>query len=125
MIRGKPLRECLPSKEREEYVSHIRMQGYTTVAERQVNRYTDEFLRFCSSHSRHANAQNISAKDLLSYAKHLERTSKTFVTARTKMSIVLQWCRWLTETGRMKKNPAENLKASQLVAALDSRSPRP
>jgi site-specific recombinase XerC len=108
-------RECLPSKEREEYVFHMRKQGCTLVTERQTNRYADELLRFCSTHSNHANAQKISVSDLLSYAKHLERTSKTFGTARSKLTIALKWCRWLSETGRIKRNPAEGLNATKLV----------
>ena len=117
----KPIRECLPSKEREDYVAYVRRQGVTFVTERQTNRYVDEFLRFCLARSKHSSAVDISSKDILQYAKHLERTCMTFVTARVKMSIVLQWSRWLHETGRIKENPADNLKARSLLASMESR----
>jgi hypothetical protein len=121
----KPLRKCLPSKEREDYVSYVRRQGCTFIRERQTNRYIDEFLRFCSSHSHHSNARSIGTRDILTYAKHLERTCGTFVTARVKMAIVLKWSGWLYETGRIKRDPAEGLTAKELLAAIENRGRRP
>jgi len=116
----KPLRECLPSREREDFVSSVRRQGRVTlITERQKNRYVDEFLRFCSpGASRAVAARDLSTADILNYAKYVERHSKTFGTGFTKVSIPIQWFNWLAETGRIESNPAENLNASQLVARL-------
>ena len=112
---GKPLRNCLPSKEREEYVAHLRRLGFTVITERQRNRYIDEFLRFCFAKSNHLSAQKITERDIRSYAGRLARTSTTVGTARTKLTIVLQWCKWLKDTDRIKTNPAETLKPKALV----------
>jgi threonine aldolase len=72
----KPLRECLPSKEREDYVAHRRRRGCTFVTERQVNRYVDEFLRFCEKTFGHTSPQRIGASDLFKYGKYLERLTE-------------------------------------------------
>jgi site-specific recombinase XerC len=116
-MSSKPLRECLPSKEREEYVSHVRRRGVTHVTERQVNRYIDEFLRFRASLDR-LKLGDLSSNDLLAYAKHLERSNRTFVTARTKLTITLAWCRWLFATGRVKANAAEGLDSTAMLSRM-------
>ena len=117
----KPLRECLPSKEREEYVSRVRRRGLSIVFERQVNRYIDEFLRFRASIDR-PNLSDLSSRDIFAYVKHLERSNRTFVTARTKLTIALEWCRWLFETGRVKTDVTEGLNASRALNKLRQKS---
>jgi site-specific recombinase XerD len=118
MTPRRPLRECLPSKEREEYVVHVRRRGCTFVTERQVNRYIDEFLRFCEATFGHTNAQRIGASDLMKYGKYLEQREHTFVTARAKMTLALQWCRWLAATKRIARDPAPGMKATAMVSSL-------
>ena len=113
----KQLRECLPSKEREEYVSRVRRRGVTFVTERQVNRYVDEFLRFFESMNR-GKLSDLTSRDLVAYAKHLERSNRTFVTARTKLAVALKWSRWLFETGRLKNDVAEGLSASGALSKM-------
>ena len=111
----RPLRECLPSVEREDYIRHVRMEGCTFITERQKNRYIDEFLRFCKEYSNHSDATKIRRKDLVEYGKRVKRTSLKIQTARTKLLVVLQWLRWLAGTGRIKENPANGLQASELI----------
>lgn len=110
----------MPSKEREDYVSRVRQRGVTFVAERQVNRYIDEFLRFRASIDR-PNLRDLSSEDLLAYARRLERSGLKFVTARTKLMIAAAWCRWLFQSGRVKTNAAEGLNASGLLKRMRGR----
>ena len=112
-------RECLLSQEREDFVAEARRSGCTLITERQKNRYIDEFLRFCSTHSHHASAKRITRDDVMAYAEHIERTSRKSSTAIAKMLVVLQWCRWLHETGRLKQDAAAGLvSAGDLVTGL-------
>jgi site-specific recombinase XerC len=120
-MSSKPLRECLPSKEREEYVSRLRRRYLSHVAERQANRYIDEFLRFQGSVNR-PNLPDLSPNDMLAYAKHLERSNRTFATARTKLTIALRWCRWLFEIGRVQSDVTEGFRASEMLSKMRKRS---
>jgi site-specific recombinase XerC len=114
------MRECLPSKEREEYVSRVRERGITFVTERQVNRYIDEFLRFRASRGR-TSLTDLGSRDLLAYAGHLERSNRTFVTARIKLAVALQWCRWLFEVGRLETDVTEGISASGALSRMRQR----
>jgi len=103
----------LPSKEREEFVASERHRGFNFVTERQKNRYIDMFLRFCKK-----NARQIKPSDLTKYAKHLERQCHTFETARAKIAIPIQWCRWMVKTKKITKDPSLGMSAAALVAKL-------
>lgn len=111
----KKLRECLPSPEREEYVLESRRAGCTFVTERQRNRYIDEFLRFCLEQAHHASARKVTTADLRAFGKHVARSCRKVQTARTKVTIVLAWCRWLLEKGYVKQDPGEGLRSTDLV----------
>src|SRR5580693_2541713 len=102
---GRASREYVPSEEREDYVAYARRRGCTLVTVRQKNRYVDEFLRFCTSHSGHSNVKAIGTTDFLNYAKCLKAGCKTYATARAKLGRAIQWFNWLAETGRIKRNP--------------------
>jgi hypothetical protein len=113
MPGGRQIRECLPSKEREAYVAYERSRGCTLVTERQKNRYIDEFLRFCKK-----DAHQIRASDLKRYAKHLERLQEAFETARAKIAIPIQWCRWMGTTKKIAKDPTAGMDAGAMVSRL-------
>jgi site-specific recombinase XerC len=114
-IRGRASREYVPNAEREDYVAYVRRRGCTLVTVRQKNRYVDEFIRFCSSHSGHSNVKEINTTDFLNYAKWLESSCRTCVTGQTKIGRAIQWFNWLAETGRVKNNPARGLIAARLI----------
>jgi site-specific recombinase XerD len=114
-VSGMKTRECLPCQEREDYVLEVRRAGVTRVTERQRNRYIDEFLRFCLEQSHQASVRKISVVDLKAYGKHVARSSRKFTTARTKVAIVLVWCRWLFDKGHIKQNLADGLNSSDLL----------
>ena len=116
----RPLRVCLPSKEREEYVLFVRKKGCTLVTERQKNRYIDKFLRYCSKEFGHTAARKISKSDLIKYGKHVDQTNRNYGTSSTKLSMVFQWFHWLAKTNRIPNDPANGLKASQLIATAKS-----
>jgi len=112
---GRASREYLPSEEREDYVAYARRRGCTLVTVRQKNRYADEFIRFCSSHSGHSNVKAIDTTDFLNYSKWLETSCRTYATGQAKIGRAIQWFNWLAETGRIKKNPARGLIAGRLI----------
>jgi hypothetical protein len=112
------IRECLPCKEREEYVAQLRRGGCAFVTERQKNRYIDEFLRFVESTSGHTTAKEIGPSDLREYAKHLEQQRHLFVTARIKMLIPIEWCRWMKATKRIPEDPTMGMSATAMVSDL-------
>jgi site-specific recombinase XerC len=113
--RGRNSREYLPSEEREDYVAYARRRGCTLVTALQKNRYVDEFIRFCSSHSGHSHVKDISRMDFLNYGKWLESSCRTYATGQTKIGRAIQWFNWLAETGRIEKNPARGLVAGRLI----------
>jgi site-specific recombinase XerD len=111
-------RECLPSKEREEYIAHQRRRGHSFITERQKNRYIDLFLRFCEK-----DARRIKAADLEKYAEHLERQSHTFATAYMKMAAPIQWCRWMANTKKIGRDPTLGMDAKAMVSRLKKKNP--
>ena len=102
---NKPLRVCLPSKEREDYISFIRRQGVSEVTERQRNRYVDEFLRYCDDNFGYTDPEKITKAQLQKYAKHVRRNNSRLATSRIKVGAVLQWLRWLVSTRRLNEDP--------------------
>jgi len=113
--RGRTSREYLPSEEREDYVAYARRKGCTLVTLGQKNRYVDEFVRFCSSHSGHSNVKDINTMDFLNYGRWLESSCRTYATGQAKIGRAIQWFTWLAETGRIKTNPARGLIAGRLI----------
>jgi hypothetical protein len=113
--KGRNSREYLPSEEREDYIAYARRRGCTLVTLRQKNRYVDEFVRFCFSHSGHSHVKDIDKMDFLNYGKWLESGSGTYATGQAKIGRAIQWFNWLAETGRIKKNPARGLIAGKLI----------
>ncbi|MGA2588913.1 MAG: hypothetical protein ABSH32_03275 [Bryobacteraceae bacterium] len=101
-----------------EYLAEVRKRGCTSVYERQKNRYIDEFLRFCEKTSKTTNPKRITASDLTGYGKHLEKQKQNYTTARTKMLIAIQWCRWLAATKKIAGDPSEGMNASAMVSGL-------
>jgi site-specific recombinase XerC len=111
-------RECLPCREREEYEAESVKGGCTTITVRQRSRYVDEFLRFSSENGGNTIPKRITQDDIRAFAAHVRTHSRTFVTARAKVTIVMGWCSWLHERGVLKRNPSEGLSATGLVASL-------
>lgn len=133
----KPLRICLPSQEREEYIAQVRSSGLDEINVRVKNRYIDEFLRFCSEHFDHATAKKVTTAQIKAFARHVakstthalsyspslkQQTPIKLATARLKVQTVIKWCEWLDATGRLKSNPAKGLNARSLIP--DSKTPR-
>ena len=115
---SKPLRTCLPSYERESYISFLRKNDYSFVTERQSNRYIDDFLRFCQDEFKHAEAQKVAQKHVIAYAKRLTIQEGNYQTARVKLLVVLKWLRWLASKERIGADPTADLIAAQMVATL-------
>jgi hypothetical protein len=120
MVGRRPHRDCLPSKEREQFVAYERSRGCAFITERQKNRYVDEFLRFCKK-----DAKRITAADLRRYAKHLEGLQQAFETARAKMMVPLQWCRWMAATEKIAKDPSLGMDAGTMVSGTKKRMRTP
>lgn len=112
----RPLRVCLPSKERDDYVLFVRRKGCTIVTVRQRNRYIDECLRYCNGQFGYSDAHKISKSDLIKYGTYVGQTNRNYMTARCKLLMAFQWFHWLALTKRIANDPAKGLIASQLLS---------
>lgn len=125
-------RECLDCPEREHFVSEIRRKGRSELYARQMNRYIDEFLRFCRDKYGHASPTEVTSEQIRAFAQSLGQSTFTAATynpakrirsritshtALLKVSAVLKWCKWLHETSRIEQNPAEELSSTDLLGS--------
>lgn len=126
----KNLRECLPNKERERYVQLQREKGKTEISVRIDNRYIDEFVRWAEAELGHTKVENIKEDDLVRYSEEVRKcilsprvfhpdkkgySRITKGTARTKVSCVLKWFKWMQTDGLLKSNPGKALTAAKLI----------
>jgi len=127
-------RECLECLDRDEFVSEIRSSGRSEIYARQMNRYIDEFLRFCLCKYGRDCLSEVSRKQLEEFARKVADSiitpttynpaKKTTTpirsdTAVVKIRAVINWYEWLERTGKIEKNPAEGLVAAELLRQGD------
>jgi len=106
------------SSEREDYIRNVREQGFSLITQRQRSRYIDDFLHFLETHFRRTSPTSIRREDVLQYARGLTVTKQALGTLRVKAAVVLQWLRWLADTGRIRGNPAGGLVPAKLLPTL-------
>jgi site-specific recombinase XerC len=127
-------RKCLECVERDEYVSEVRRGGGAEIYARQMNRYIDDFLRFCLRRYGQASFSQVSRKQIEEFAREIAGgifAPQTFNpakkanapiradTAAIKIRVVIKWYEWLEANGKIKKNPAEGLVAAELLRKAD------
>ena len=108
-------RECLPSKEREDFIKMVKTKGITAIAVGCKNRYIDEFLRYCDRQSGTTAIKTIKPQMIHDFANHLLGSSVQKNTVRAKLGAVLEWCRWLDESGHPINAEIVKLQASELL----------
>lgn len=108
-------RTCLPIAERDDYVATRRLSGLSEVTVRIIERYVDEFLRFCEENSGHSEAKSVTRDDIVSFAEEQSKPGILKDTARLKVASVLGWLAWLVEQKRILNNPAGKVAAKELI----------
>jgi hypothetical protein len=120
---GKTSREYLPSEEREDYVAYARRRGCALITARQKNRYVDEFIRFCSSHSGHSDVKDTNKMDFLKYCKWLESGCRTY--ARVKQKFNGQFSGSIADGERAhQKEPGSRPDCEQVESVTEKRGRR-
>ena len=110
-----PKRKCLPSPEREAYVSAMMQAGYAHITLGCKNRYADELLRFCDKTFGHADAKRVTAEQIDAFAEHLSHSYSTPASARTKIGEVLAWFRWLKNHELIEDDPGKAFTTTALI----------
>jgi hypothetical protein len=101
-LMGRPKRTCLPSPEREAYVSAMRSRGLGAISVGCINRYIDEFLRFALERYGCTRVSKLPQATLIDYGHMLQRQPVMMVSRISKFRTVCGWLRWCRNHGGLR-----------------------
>jgi hypothetical protein len=108
-------RQCIPSTQRDQFVSHRRSTGIKEIGVRITERYIDEFLVFCQKSYGFTDPAEIRPEHLSAYGKSVTKSKFMKDTTKLKIREVLNWLEWLKQNDLIESNPVDGLQPTDFL----------